>query len=136
MWLTISVEGQNCTEIGLSQVLSDTVTKLYNISSLSQESVQRRYGEEFMFISIIPSCVDEVTWQCLGWKERVLVRRKSKEADIRLRINHSQFVHADAMQKQEIFTAVLVESIRKLQTKSKCDFNGQALIDDILKALQ
>ena len=136
MWMFISVEGQNCTEIGLSDILSDTVSKLRSITSLNEDMVKTRYGEEFLSISIIPVCIDDSMWKCLGWKERILVLRKAKEADIRLRLDYFRFLGADNREKNEMFIDIIVKSIEELQLKSKNDFNGKLLIEDIIKALR
>lgn len=42
------------------------------------------YGTEFQNIGIIPTCMSDEFLNALGWKERKLIKRKAKEADIRL----------------------------------------------------
>lgn len=135
MKLFLSVEGQKCVEIGLSHILAEMQNKLSFISSQDNLS-STKYGTEFVSISIIPTCVSDEVWYTLGWKERILLRRKNREADIRLRINYEQFINADEKCKRAMFIDILVKSIRAIQERAKGDFNGEAMIEDILLAVQ
>lgn len=135
MWLTISVEGEKCDENGLSQVLLAVISDLQNIALQDKNTIKARYGKEFESIAIIPSCVSDKVWQSLGWKERVLVRRKRREADIRLKMDYDQFCKADYKKKKALFVDVLIKSIRILQEESKADFYGEVLIQDIIHAV-
>ena len=132
MQLYLSVEGQNCIEIGLSQILAETQSELSCISRHHNEN-ESKYGSEFALISIIPTCVDEEMWKVLGWKERVLLKRKKREADVRLRINYEKFVASDKNEKKKLFIGIITDSIRIIQERSKGDFDGQTLIEDILE---
>lgn len=135
MRLVLSVEGQSCTEIGLSGLLAAMQSKLKFLSN-PDISNEQKYGTEFDSITIIPTCVDDRIWHALGWKERILIRRKAREADIRLRIDYDQFVNSDEDGKREIFINVLIESIKAIQIRSKGDFNGDALIEDVMMAVE
>lgn len=130
MQLYLSVEGQNCTEIGLSKVLAETRNVLSSLLN-KQNGINSKYGAEFVLLTIIPTCVDDQTWQTLGWSERILLKRKRKEADIRLRINYEKFINADETQKKHIFIDIIKKSIHAIQERSKGDFNGNQLIHDI-----
>ena len=121
----ISVEGQHCQEIGLADILKDTVQKLNFLIDKSNASVNaQRYGEEFQLISIIPSCVDDEFWEALGWKERTYISRKKREADIRLRMDYKRFVNESDSNKKLLFYGVIVKSIRAVEERSKSDFLG------------
>ena len=135
MQLVLSVEGQDCKNIGLSAILAEIQSKLNFLSTPNIPNSQK-YGTEFDLIAIIPTCVDDRTWNALGWKERILLRRKSREADIRLRIDYEKFVNADENSKRDMFIKILIQSIRTIQVKSKGDFNGEVLIEDILMAVK
>ena len=79
MNIFISVEGQHCKEIGLAEILKDTINKLNYLIDISNSLVNaQRYGAEFQLISIIPSCVDDEYWEALGWKERTHISRKKR----------------------------------------------------------
>lgn len=134
MQLILSVEGQNCTQIGLSEVLSEVQRKLAFLRDQDGPYAQK-YGTEFDSITIIPTCVSDRVWHILGWKERILLRRKKREADIRLRLDYEQFINADHDGKQDMFVSILIKSIRAVQERSKGDFNADALIEDILMVL-
>ncbi len=132
----ISVEGQHCQEIGLADILKDTVQKLNFLIDKSNASVNaQRYGEEFQLISIIPSCVDDEFWEALGWKERTYISRKKREADIRLRMDYKRFVNETDNNKKLLFYGVIVKSIRAVEERSKSDFLGENLIRDVLLLL-
>ena len=132
----ISVEGQHCQEIGLADILKDTVQKLNFLIDKSNASVNaQRYGEEFQLISIIPSCVDDEFWEALGWKERTYISRKKREADIRLRMDYKRFVNETDSNKKLLFYGVIVKSIRSVEERSKSDFLGENLIRDVLLLL-
>ena len=132
----ISVEGQHCQEIGLADILKDTVQKLNFLIDKSNASVNaQRYGEEFQLISIIPSCVDDEFWEALGWKERTYISRKKREADIRLRMDYKRFVNESDSNKKLLFYGVIVKSIRAVEERSKSDFLGENLIRDVLLLL-
>ena len=93
------------------------------------------YGTEFISICIIPTCVSSGMLEALGWKERTLIKRKAREADIRLLINCEEFVKATPEMQRLIYIKTLIDSIEVIQQKSKGDFNGEKLIADILVAL-
>ncbi|MBR6609572.1 MAG: hypothetical protein IKK99_05080 [Oscillospiraceae bacterium] len=136
MRLFITIEGQNCTEIGLSQILSDVRSQLSfltNIELLSDN--ESKYGTEFKLIAIIPTCVDEECWNILGWKERKQIWRKKGEADIRLRMDYERFVKETPENKRLMFIDIIIKSIQAVQEHSKADFNGEVLISDILSEL-
>lgn len=135
MELFLSLEGQNCTGNGLSAILFELQNKLHFLRTPDNVNPER-YGAEFDSISIIPTCVSDRVWIALGWKERILLKRKKHEADIRLRMDYEKFVKANDDKKREMFVQVIIDSIRAIQTRSKDDFNGEVLIEDILKALK
>ncbi len=91
------------------------------------------YGEEFQDISIIPTIKEE---KYLGpdWKERRLVRPKSKDADIRLIMDYDKFVKADENGRLLLYVKMLVDAIKIVDAKKKGDFNGEKLIEDLLAA--
>lgn len=137
MKLFLSIEAQNAVESGLADVLYSVTQQLKFVTDKDADLENlNNYGTEFRLIAIIPTCVDDAYWHALGWKERMNVSRKNKEADIRLRIDYNDFINRTPEQKREIFIETIIRSIRALQTKAKGDFQGEVLITDILKALK
>jgi hypothetical protein len=67
------------------------------------------------------------------FKERKLIKRKTREADIRLRTDFDKFYTADYTKKRLLFVDNIIRSIRVIGEKSKSDFNSEKLIADILK---
>lgn len=126
----LSIEAEKAGEIGLAYIFTDIKNKL---SFLRKDNPD--YGTEFDNIGVIPSCVSESMWQALGWKERRLISYKRKEADIRLRMDYSRFIAETDENKYLLFVEIIIRSILVVQAKSKGDFLGDKLIEDILTAL-
>lgn len=67
------------------------------------------------------------------FKERKLFKRKSKEADFRLRIDYETFLSADYATRKILIIRNIFQSIRILGEKAKSDFNAIKLEKDILQ---
>ena len=136
MRLFLTVEAQNCTENGLSEILKETMNKL---SFLTDKSLyledKNNYGKEFRQIAIIPSCMNDEFWNAVGWKERKQLWRKKGEADIRLKMDYNRFINETPKNKRLMFIDTIIKSIQVVQERSKGDFKGDELIKDILSAL-
>lgn len=93
------------------------------------------YGSEVEEIAIIP-IVAKITpeYEDAGFfKERKLFKRKSKEADFRLRIDYETFLSADYATRKILIIRNIIRSIRILGGKAKSDFNAIKLEQDILQ---
>lgn len=136
MRLFITIEAQRATETGISEIFYE-VNKQLSFVTQKDKGLEdiNNYGTEFRTISIIPTCIDDDCWNSLGWKERKSVQYKKKEADIRLRMDYNRFVNETFENKRLMFINVIVKSINIIQEKSKADFKGDRLINDILYAL-
>lgn len=130
MKLFISIESEKTTESGLADIMKETRNKL---SFLFEDT--DNYGTEFDSIAIIPTCVSDDIWQISGWKERKLISRNKKEADIRLKMDYHRFINETDKNKYLLFTDIIIKSVCIVNDKSKGDFKGDKLINDILKAL-
>lgn len=137
MYIFLSVEAQNCSESELSEILRSTKNEL---SFLTENAAVleklNNYGTEFCGISIIPSCMDDTFWNSFGWKERIQIWRKKKEADIRLRMDYERFITETPENKRLLFIDIIIKSIQAVQERSKGDFKGNELINDILSTLK
>jgi hypothetical protein len=93
------------------------------------------YGSEFVDIGIIPIIIDPKRglFEAGFFKERKLVKRKTKEADIRLRTDFDKFYAADNNNKRLLLVDNVIRAIRVIGEKSKVDFNSEKLISDILQ---
>ncbi len=131
MKLVISVEAQNAFEIGLGEILREVNESIKSINDNSLVS-ESKYGNEFVSIGIIPSCMEEKMWTALGWKEKKLIKRTKREADIRIRMDYDRFIRESPSNKRLIFIKTIIESLKIVQEKSKFDFKGEELINDIL----
>ena len=69
MRLFLTIEAQNATESGLSNLLKEINTELDFVTSKDRglETVDN-YGTEFKEIAIIPTCASEEYLKILGWK--------------------------------------------------------------------
>lgn len=135
MHLFLTIEAQNAARNGLADILREVTKELSFVTDkdIGLEDVNN-YGKEFKSIAIIPSCVDDDFWRALGWKERVQIWRKKGEADIRLRMDYDRFITEDDTNKKIMFVEIIIKSIRSIQSRSKGDFDGEKLIEDILIA--
>ncbi len=130
MKLFISIESEKTAESGLADIMKEIRNKL---SFLFEDT--DIYGTEFDSIAIIPTCVSDDIWQISGWKERKRINRKKKEADIRLKMDYHRFINETDKNKYLLFTDIIIKSVCIVNDKSKGDFKGDKLINDILKAL-
>ena len=77
------------------------------------------------------------------YKERKLISRKKHEADIRLHVDYYKFVQGKLdinrfdylKQRRLLLTKNIVDSIMVIENRKKDDFQGERLLEDILKAL-
>ena len=94
------------------------------------------YGTEFEDVAVIVTCISKEWLANMdNYKERKLIKRKAKEADIRLHMEYERFISVDHETQRLIYIDTIVKSIHVVQERSKGDFKGDTLINDILKAL-
>jgi hypothetical protein len=96
------------------------------------------YGSEFTYIGIVPIIIDPKRglFEQGFFKERVLIKRKTRETDIRLRTDFNKFYFANNDGKRLLLLENVIRSIKAIIAKSKGDFKGEKLIKDILKAFK
>ena len=96
------------------------------------------YGSEFIDIGIIPIIIDPKRglFEAGFFKERKLIKRKAREADIRLRTDFDKFFAADYDGKRLLLLENVIRSIRVIGEKSKSDFNADKLIGDIYELFE
>ena len=137
MRLFLTIEAQNATESGLSNLLKEINTELDFVTSKDRglETVDN-YGTEFKEIAIIPTCASEEYLKILGWKERKQIWRKKQEADIRLHMDYDRFINETEENKRLMFIHIIIKSIDVVIKRSKGDFYGQQLIEDIFTKLK
>lgn len=136
MELFLTIEAQGDSADNLAKIMWDTTCQLKFVTDREAglEDIDN-YGTEFRSIAIIPTCLDDQFWEASGWKERKQIWRKKREADIRLRMDYDRFVRETPGNQRLMFIDIVVKSIQVVQEKSKGDFRGNNLIEDILKAL-
>lgn len=120
----------------LSPIENDVEARLSFVSQkgIGLEEVDN-YGTEFKDVIIVTICIPQHLIDAGWFTERVLVKRKAHEADLRLRMDYDKFVAASPELRRLMYIENIVKSIRALQAKSKVDFRGEDLIKDIFKAL-
>jgi len=91
------------------------------------------YSREIDDIAIIPIIIKfDPTMEKEGcFKERRLIKRKSKVADMRLRIDYDKFVQGDEERRKLLIIGNIIQSIKEISRKVK-DFKGKELEKDIL----
>ena len=126
--MRIFISGELDEKIGhdFRQVLRETNELLKPLES-------NDYGSEFVDIGIIPIIIDPKRglFEAGFFKERKLIKRKTKEVDIRLRTDFDKFYAADYNKKRLLLVDNIIRSIRIIGEKSKSDFNSKKLINDI-----
>jgi hypothetical protein len=135
--LTLKLIKEKIMEFSLSFETSGNTDKsvlfLCNyIDPIIEKLEKNDYGKEFDLIGIIPS-IREDRFLDSDWKERRLVRPAKKDADIRLIMDYNKFVNASQDEQVLLYVKLIVDSIKVIDKKKKGDFQGQKLIDDILK---
>ena len=78
-----------------------------------------------------------------NYKERKLIRGKLFEADVRLYVDYQRFIRgrfdieAEPYKQERLLLLLknIVDSIMVLESWKKGDFQGEKLIEDILKAM-
>lgn len=93
------------------------------------------YGTEFEDIGIISIIVPQ-SIKDWGLKERKLIKRKAKEADIRLYIDCERFIKETPENQRLMYIKNILDSIDVVIERSKEDFKGEKLKQDILEALE
>jgi hypothetical protein len=92
------------------------------------------YGNDIEQFGIIPIIIKfDEQMEKDGWfKDRVLFKRKKKEADLRLRINYDKFVKGNEETRKLLLIDNIIKSIEALSKKAK-DFKAEKLSNDILQ---
>lgn len=90
------------------------------------------YGSEFKNIGIITMILSPDLERV---SERKLIHRKTKDADIRLRINYEKFINSDKETQFYLYLKNIIDAINIVNEMKKEDFKGEKLICDILKSL-
>lgn len=93
------------------------------------------YGNGLSRIAIISIILPDQFFEGGGYKERRLYKRKTGEADIRLRINFKQFVHAKPEQRLDIYANHIIDSVQTLHGKLDKDFRFAELLSDMNSVL-
>ena len=93
------------------------------------------YGKEFELIGIICIIVP-IRMIEAGRKERKLIKWKDKEADIRLYIDYEKFINSSFEVQRLMYVKNIMDSIEVIISRSKGDFKGEKLKQDILDALE
>ncbi|MGE6619605.1 Imm44 family immunity protein [Bacillus mycoides] len=116
-------------------IAEEFINIISEISSDLEKLNSNNYGSEVEEIAIIPIVVNITPeYEDAGFhKERKLFKRKSKEADFRLRIDYETFLLADDSGRKILIIKNIIQSIRILGKRAKSDFNALKLEEDILQ---
>jgi|WetSurMetagenome_2_1015567.scaffolds.fasta_scaffold1029521_1 hypothetical protein len=91
------------------------------------------YGSEVVDIGIIMIIIDprRRLFEEGFFRERKLIRRKSKGADIRLRTDFDKFQAADHEGRRLLLLDNVIRSLKVITERVKKDFKGEQLISDV-----
>lgn len=136
MRLFLSSETEKESGDFLAKVYKETDDKLGFVCSknLNLEETNN-YGLEFKTIAIICIIVSNRLKEW-GLKERKLIKWKDKGADIRLYIDYEKFINSSFEVQKLMYVKNIMDSIDVIISRSKGDFKGEKLKQDILDALE
>ena len=112
--------------------LQDPNPFLY-FKKLLKELEEKNYGEEFIDIGIVPIIMPEEYHE--RYPERRQLWRKKREADIRLFVDYEKYARGTKEEKLLLWLKCMIEAIEIIESRKKGDFQGEKLIEDILKAM-
>ena len=118
---------------GLAATFWRPLEAAFSKSLLSLEETS--YGDELTSISIISIILPSEFYSDGGYKERRLFHRKTRDADIRLRIDYHSFVCAKPEQRRELYADNIINSILTLKKKVSPVFQFDRLLSDVATAL-
>ena len=96
----------------------------------------RNYGPDIETIGIISIILPREYYDEGCYKERRLIRRKTKEADIRLRIDFEAFVRAKPEERFGIYADHLLNAFRVLEGRVSSSFDLPRLLSDVSEILE
>ena len=94
------------------------------------------YGEELTSIAIITILLPPEFFAEGGYPERRLFHRKTRDADIRLRMDFHAFVRAKPEKRRELYRQHILDSILTLKGKVSRDYLFEQLLTDVSEKLQ
>jgi len=106
-------------------------TQIYKtINPILEKFKERNYGKEFTSICII--AIIHPVEHHEHYKERILLKPKKQEADIRLYIDYEKFKNTNVNGWISLFWQNIIKSIQVINNRKKGDFDGDRLISDLL----
>ena len=105
-------------------------------SELLEELKDENYGDSLTSIGIISILMHPEYFEGEGYKERRYYSRKNKEADIRLRINYTDFVNANNETRKGIYISHILEAITIAGNKAGDGFDLNRLLFDVQRLLK
>ena len=105
-------------------------------SELLGELKDENYGDSLTSIGIISILMHPEYFEGEGYKERRYYSRKNKEADIRLRINYTDFVNANNETRKGIYISHILEAITIAGNKAGDGFDLNRLLFDVQRLLK
>lgn len=91
-----------------------------------------KYGTDIINISIITMIMRDDLNQI---PERILIRKKKKEADIRLRIDYDKFISGDYETQRLLYCKNIIDSILLIKKGKELNFEANLLANDIMSVL-
>ena len=105
-------------------------------SELLGELMDENYGDSLTSIGIISILMHPEYFEGEGYKERRYYSRKNKEADIRLRINYTDFVNANKETRKGSYISHILEAITIAGNKAGDGFDLNRLLFDVQRLLK
>lgn len=90
------------------------------------------YGDELTSICIVSIIMPDSYYEDGGYRERILFKKSSKEADVRLRIDYKDFVSASYGKRKQLYCEHIVQALNSIRDRISKNFELDALIDDVV----
>lgn len=81
----------------------------------------------------LPVCL--MNFKCIRLERKEINQEKSEGSRHSLIINHDDYLKGSPEKKRHMHIKTIIDSIKIVKEKSKGDFSGDQLIEDIVKAL-
>ena len=94
----------------------------------------KNYGDELVEIAIISMILPDYYYNEV--KERKLFKRKTSEADIRLKIDYEQFIRAKPDKRRQIYYDHIIQSLETLRNKVSANYQFDTLMKDVKEVLK
>ena len=124
-------------KLWIGGILDTSIADIFSeIRNEIQHSINLKIEAEEYGLGISTWDVVLVVLESRQPKEHTRVAKASRETDVRIVIDYTDFLHGSTQQREAIIQGALVESIHRLSQKKIPDFDFTKLQKDVTEALR